>query len=178
MADGSTDLWTVNRSGRHARPLTQTPGVGEDNAAWSPNGSSIVFLRTGPDGIGQVWLRSVSSGAERQLTFDAFNKSQVPDWSPDSRQIVYEREVDGKGDIWLMSADGSGQRPLIVNDLDDFGPNWSPDGRRIAFVRALPTGNQIYVANSDGKDPHVLAPSEGGQAVPGWQPRPHHHRSH
>jgi len=102
--------------------------------------------------------------------------SWPPTRSPDSRQIVYESEIDGKGEIWLMNADGSNQRPVITNDLDDFGPNWSPNGRKIAFVRALPAGNQIFTANADGSEQHILTPSAGGQAVPGWQPRHPHHR--
>ena len=67
-----------------------------------------------------------------------------PAWSPDGRKIAFDR--DGGG-IFVMNADGSGQRRLT-----QFGRQalWSPDGRMIAF-RSFSAGNvEIYVMNADG----------------------------
>jgi len=54
-----------------------------------------------------------------------------PTWSPDGSKIAFVRK-DG---IYVMNADGSGQRRLT--DAGG-GPAWSPDGSKIAFGIALP----------------------------------------
>ena len=76
-----------------------------------------------------------------------------PVWSPDGRRIAFENLRDGNGEIYVMNADGSGQRRLTRNPAHDFAPAWSPDGRRIAFVRDRGRGDakaEVYVMNADG----------------------------
>lgn len=78
-----------------------------------------------------------------------------PTWSPDGRQITYERARRG-WDIWVMNADGSNQRNITIDEaIDfreapwDFTPSWHPDGDRIAFRRFLKDVEEthIYVIN-------------------------------
>jgi Tol biopolymer transport system component len=53
----------------------------------------------------------------------------------------------GPGELWLMSADGSGQRALTQGA----GPVWSPDGRRIAYMLRGPNhGYHLFVINANG----------------------------
>ena len=49
--------------------------------------------------------------------------------------------------LWVMRADGSGQRPLTSG----VAPVWSPDGRRIAYMlRGRNYGYHLFVINADG----------------------------
>ena len=66
-----------------------------------------------------------------RLTFnDAFDASPV--WSPDGRRIAFTSDRDGRSEVYVMNADGSGVTRLTHNDAVDSSPAWSPDGRRIA----------------------------------------------
>ena len=62
-----------------------------------------------------------------------------PQISPDGETVVYRRNrLDVRtdrvrGDLWRISADGSGHRPLVVG-VDASGARWSPDGTRIAYL--------------------------------------------
>ena len=75
---------------------------------------------------------------------------QTPVWSPDGRRIAYLSRRDGTKEIYVVNADGSGQRRLTPRDVLASTPVWSPDGRRIAFegVRDGTTG--VYAVNADG----------------------------
>jgi dipeptidyl aminopeptidase/acylaminoacyl peptidase len=75
-ANGSTDLWTIGVDGRNPRPLTTTPNLPEDNAAWSPDGRRLVFLRGGP-----------LPTTDRSSAADDF----APTWSPDGRRLAFLR---------------------------------------------------------------------------------------
>jgi Tol biopolymer transport system component len=82
-----------------------------------------------------------------------------PAWSPDGRKIAFQSKRRfgsnaGKGEIYVMNADGSGKRNLTRNRAQDGSPSWSPDGRRIGFV-----------SNRDGRRPeaHVMNADGSGQ---------------
>lgn len=171
--DTSTDIWVTSLNGQQVHQVTDTPGVSELFPVWSPDGARLAYLRGPLGGPLQVWVRDVWSGKERQLTFDDANKGQLPEWSPDGRRIAYNRIVDGQGDLWVMNADGTQQRPLITGPTDDYGPTFSPDGRKITFQRGATAGatRQVWVSNENGENQHALAPSAGNQYVPAWQPR-------
>ncbi len=78
---------------------------------------------------------------------------------------------DGNSEIYVVNADGSGQRRLTRNSARDFAPAWSPDGRRIAFVRDRVRNRgrgrprthrpEVYVMNADGS-----AAAEAGATRP------------
>ena len=58
---------------------------------------------------------------------------QTPAWSPDGRRIAFLSRRDGNKAVYLVNADGSGQRRLTRDASNTATPAWSPDGRKIAF---------------------------------------------
>ena len=54
---------------------------------------------------------------------------QRPSWSPDGRKIAFTTKRDGNFEVYVMNADGSGQRNLTRNPAPDRSPVWSP-GRK------------------------------------------------
>ena len=53
-----------------------------------------------------------------------------PQWSPDSRRVVYYAEQpDGKADLFIRPRDGAGVEQLTNTPHDEGGPAWSPLGR-------------------------------------------------
>jgi Tol biopolymer transport system component len=94
----------------------------------------------------------------RQLTHNS-KSDGGPVWSPDGRKILFWRSSarfpDGlQGDVYVMNADGSGQRNLTRSVTRPFASDasfaWSPDGRRILFVRSRGGHGDIFVMNADG----------------------------
>ncbi len=91
-----------------------------------PGTSTVVLAR--PDGSD---LRSPTS--------DVPGGDQTnPDWSPDGSQVVFAVTIDGRDDLWVVNADGTGARLLAdciadCMNLDD--PAWSPDGRTVLYSR-------------------------------------------
>ena len=58
---------------------------------------------------------------------------QTPVWSPDGRRIAFLSRRDGSKEVYVVNADGSGQRRLTRDARFPATPAWSPDGRQIAF---------------------------------------------
>jgi len=92
-----------------------------------------------------------------------------PRWSPNGRAILFtavspmqpSRASRPYRDVYVMNADGSGQRNLTPTpEAGAFDPAWSPDGHQIAFTRlAGPPGEvTIVVMNADGSAKHAVTP--------------------
>jgi dipeptidyl aminopeptidase/acylaminoacyl peptidase len=94
-------------------------------------------------------------------------------WSPDGKQIVYERAVnDASGKCcvevawWVMQADGSGARRLWVTSdaTDDHYVEWSPDGKHFVFTRidqtTSPVRSALFTMATDGSALKQITPWE------------------
>jgi Tol biopolymer transport system component len=83
-----------------------------------------------------VAVRADGSGT-KNLTHWRFD-DDWPAVSPDGRKIAFVRTTSEHG-LWIMNADGSGQRKLaMVSGSDELAPGWSPDDKHIAFVAMTP----------------------------------------
>jgi Tol biopolymer transport system component len=69
-------------------------------------------------------------------------------------------------EIYSIRADGSQQRRLTQNNVEDLLPAWSHDHTRIAFVRGTGGGSSIWVMGASGARKHRLALG----THPSWSP--------
>lgn len=106
--------------------------------AWSGDGNEILAAVQRADSTNQIAWVNLADGSIRTL-------KSLPGWrypdkvslSPDRRFIAYAmRQTDNgaENDIFLLSADGSREIPLVEHPADDRSPLWSPNGKRILFV--------------------------------------------
>jgi Tol biopolymer transport system component len=112
-----------------------------------------------------------ADGTHKSRLTAAHFQDNNPRWSPDGTSIAFETNRAPAG-IWIMNADGSGQRPLLsapgFDSPTDF--HWSPDGKSIAFV-TFPAGSAvIMIANADGSHAHQLPLTQPGDRWPSWSP--------
>ena len=93
----------------------------------------------------------------RNLTPKPVGAYAAPAWSPDGRKLAFVSDRDGNSEVYVMNANGSGQRNLTRNPAFDADPAWSPDGRKIAFVSNRDGSYGVYVMNADGSGQRRLA---------------------
>jgi Tol biopolymer transport system component len=197
----SIGIYTVRSS--DGGDLTQVSTQPEDRAdvpvGYSPDGSSILYLRQDPNGdingdlyvvdpdgtnprrLNPAWLRATSSDFEGR--FDLFECcGPNAAWSPDGSFVVFTGRwsVSHHGfkgyqvAVFVVNADGTGLRrisPLGIGARD--GLAVSPDGGLVAFsTRAKIQYPQVWVVRPDGTGLRELTvPTQGDVSVgPVWSP--------
>jgi Tol biopolymer transport system component len=129
---GSRDeqLWIVTADGRTARRLTSGPGS-KKFADWSPSGRAIVYARGSDAGAHRLFSVRPDGGGRRAL-----GRGTAPAWSRDGARIAFVRSDRPWGEVWVMRADGSGRRRVMVGGAQDLA--WGPDSRRLAVGKNHP----------------------------------------
>lgn len=79
--------------------------------------------------------------------FDAYSDRPSPVWNPDGDKLAFVN----KGDVFVVSSDGSGLRQLshTPRAIED-RPRWSPDGTQLAYTSGRNGVNEVYVAKLSG----------------------------
>lgn len=156
-------IWVVRADGTELRQVVASASA---QPAWSPDGEELAFV----DAESALRVVDVASGKVRTVAASA----NVPQWSPDGRRLAFGRVVDGREQLFVVNADGSGERRIVSSDAYDSLPEWSPDGESIVFSRD-PDGRAGTVSctslescGAGGAGPSGLwvVSSSGGQPEP------------
>lgn len=171
--DGAASaIYLVDTAGGAPRRLTNGPA--DAAPRWSPDGTTLAFLRAD-----QLHLIPVDGGEARQLTSEQSRPSGAGPaaWSPDGTRIAFSAvdtlrdpnapvvvdelhwKADGAGVVGQARAQifevdvVSGLVEQLTQGTDNcVTPVWSPDGTRLAFVGESGPGLE-YLATSA---PHVI----------------------
>ena len=95
-----TQLWSVHTDGSSS-PRQLTSKENSSQAAWSPDGKQLAFVRIA-DGRPQIFLLPLDGGEAFQLTKFKYGAS-VPKWSPDGKKLLFTAGVSLK-DLWKDSS--------------------------------------------------------------------------
>lgn len=127
--------------------------------------------------VNQIYLMDVGASGvgthPTRLTSDQ-EPENYPSWSPDGKRLVYQRDFNGSA-IYVIDANGTGQRRLSPTPGFDVTPSWSPDGTRIVYARLHqapqpdnPPMTDIRVMNVDGTDDHAVLANTLFSVEPRW----------
>jgi tricorn protease len=156
-----------------AKRVTMT-AAREKDPAWMPDGETLVFAS---DRTGDYDLYSVRSAEEDEpelaeaLKFETTRLTDTeedefsPAASPDGGTISYMR---ADRQLWLMGADGSGQRRL-VEEPGVLHAAWSPDGQYIAYSRTtMGHKEDVFIVAAEGGEPHNITDHPNDDFQPRW----------
>jgi len=116
--------------------------------------TSLVTVQT--EQSSNVWIAPGSDASRSsQITTNNFDGLDGISWTPDDR-IVYTTRARGSSNIWLVNADGTGQKQLTIDARDNVKPSVSPDGRYIVFVSNRTGDRCVWRMDIDGSNPKQL----------------------
>jgi len=117
---------------------------------------------------------AVSTSAQRAVLSQAYQLTHTakydPSFSPDGKRMVYIEQVEGREQLFIMNADGTGSKQITRDDANHEDPAWSPDGKTIAFVYIKDGLELISIMNLDGTGVEHLTPKTVKGIHPNWSP--------
>lgn len=142
------------------RNLTRSSGVAERYPSWSPDGKLIAYFsdRTGEY---ELTVRNAdNTGEEQTLTELGPGYRYQPQWSPDSKKVVF---IDQAMKIRLYDFDTKQtqvidqQMWMYHGALNGFSVSWSPDSRWIAYAADNENRNSsVVIYDTKEGERHVV----------------------
>jgi Tol biopolymer transport system component len=140
-----------------------------------PDGKKVVFTSTRdnmdmpvgswsdqnqyPQGA-ELYVADIDGKNQVRLTNNKYYEAEVS-VSHDGTKLVFGRQIDGKMDLWIMNADGTGERQLTnTGDWQEGAPFFLPGDDRIMFRawraseygKIRPTPMTVFTIKTDGTD--------------------------
>ncbi|MGI9168050.1 MAG: protein kinase domain-containing protein, partial [Pyrinomonadaceae bacterium] len=156
-------LWHVSYPEGNSRRITNDPSNYPSNynsISLTADSSKLVASRF--EQRVNLWTTSAGDpGQIKQITFGGNHRYQRLAWTPDGK-IVFPSDASGDREIWMMDADGTGQKQLTADGRYNQLPTVSPDGRYVVFTSSSPSqeNRHIWRMNIDGSDPVQLTHGE------------------
>lgn len=187
--DGATIVISCHHEGEGSR-IYHLPATGGDPVritpqapSWwhgmSPDGQTLAYVAARGSRVIDVYTKR--RGQDEQRLTMGEGHCDGPDYSPDGSRIYYNCDRDGHAQIWVMAADGSGQRKLFADDHVNWFPHPSPDGKGLVYL-AYPPGTlghppdlavALVLCDMEGGNRRRVLEFNGGQGtinVPSWAP--------
>ncbi len=168
-----SSLWIrQTASTNNVRIVQSERGVALFGATFTPDGTSVDFVRQANGPQWDIWRVPFLGGAPRLLVA---NVSSPIGWAPDGQRIAFLRtriSPELSSQLFVAGADGGQERALASQGdsrpwisltapwRPSFPPAWSPDGRLLALAAAGPMGGRIvFVDSGTGSLQEVTGPS-------------------
>jgi Tol biopolymer transport system component/DNA-binding SARP family transcriptional activator len=135
----------------------------------TPDGRWLVY-DSNPYGNADIFRMPINGGPPEPLTDDP-----CPEYdgvlSPDGRELVWHRYVNGRRRLFSRRLDSDSAREISFGGGDQGVPHWSPDGRSLVAWSHDTEEGAVFVMHRDARG--VWQPPawtvQGGR-LPGWSP--------
>lgn len=142
------------------------------NLSWSPDGARLLFAgRTVTHQKPWLFVAATDgSSPPKALAIEAdIVRPTQATWSPDGTRIAFVANAPQWpgatfGDLYVMRADGSGVRRLVLRAARAHGPVWAPDSSRVAYRAG---DYEVVRANGTGR---IRLPGRASWAGMTWSP--------
>ena len=163
------DIFTVPIEKGGARNLTRSSGANDRFPTWSPDGRWIAYM-SDQSGEDEVWIAAQDAAtAPQQLTTGGSAQRYPPQWSADSKKIVFG---DKNGRVYVLNV-ATKQMQQIADapngQITDY--EFSPKGNYISYSMGGRNGVQsIYIWSAEENKSYRVTPEMFQAHDATWDP--------
>lgn len=122
-----------------------SPGVSDEQAAFSPDGRSLAIARyEAVNGVGDILVIPLDGGEPKQPTSNLARTIVLrPTWTADGGEILF-RTMTGGDRLWSVPASGGEEHLLTSVGEYAAAPAVSPNGKQLAYAQYAPPNADIW----------------------------------
>ncbi len=170
---GIKELWSMDPDGSNQKQITFYKSL-SINPAVAPDNTRIAFSSFAR-GNPAITIHSLETGRRLPFYNEVSPLTATPEFTPDSKNILFASSVTGWAQIYIANLDGSGMRRVTYSRSIDMEPKVNPKtGNEIAFISDRSGMPQIYRMSMEGADVQRLTTGEGEAVNPAWHPDGQH----
>ncbi len=87
-----------------------------------------------------------------------------------SGKIVFTSNRNGNADVYIINADGTGEKQLTDDDSYDDQPVLSPDGSMVVYISGYKSNNDVWLVESGGGGKERVAKTDAMEYDPSFSP--------
>ena len=167
------EIYMISPDGSGEVQLTERKKEMSYEPTFSPDGKWVVF-ESHPVDVEEhgVITKCRVSGTKKYIPLTSLDEDcRQPNWSPDGKHILYQKQINDQWDIWIMDEDGSNHKKVTQGEGSKTDATFSPDGEWIVYSSdgngELPLAN-IYATNlKSGKNVRITH-YRGYDGAPSW----------
>ncbi len=167
--DGNPEIYLMNPDGSGVVNLTNNPDGYDAGPDWSPDGRHLAYFagtkrpetdEWQPPGSpyrywdADLYILDMETGQRVRVT-TSDRDDIYPTWSNDGTRLAFTSSRDGNEEIYVINADGSGERRLTETSVNDKAPSWLPGDSHLQFR------NDAGEGDGDHSNLHVLELASG-----------------
>lgn len=154
--EANAQVWQVPFPSGQAKRLTNDFNA-YSSMSVTADGNVLAAVQGSP--VSNIWIAPIGATSDAvQIKEGGNNRDGLHGivWTPAGR-VLYSSSQSGVPELWIMNADGSGQRPLIAGSgQTPFDPRVTPDDRFVVFVAMKGGKSGLWRSDLEGKNPKKL----------------------
>jgi len=168
---GNESLWRISAKGGTPQRLPIAGASWAVRPAVSRKGNRLAYTNISYSSA--IFRGSLTPDHRVGKPLDHFISStgleEGPQYSPDSKYIVFQSTRTGYHEIWRSNADGSNPIQLTHFEKNLTGtPRWSPDSKQVSFDSRPGGHSHVFVINAEGGQPRQLTQGDSENSVASW----------
>jgi Tol biopolymer transport system component len=156
-------LWYLRYPSGETRRITNNESIDYKGLSLTADSQMAVTIQN--DTTSRIWIAPAGdlSRARDPVTLGKYDGRHGLRWTHDGR-IVYHSLASGSEDIWIMAADGTGQKQITFDPASDGEQDVSPDDTYIVFASQRGGGFDLWRTEITGNNTKQL--TKGGARIP------------
>jgi eukaryotic-like serine/threonine-protein kinase len=163
---GPSQIWYLSYPGGEVHRITNDL-IDYEDISLTADSSALVTIQY--EQASNIWIAPTENTSRaNQITSRKFDGLTSISWTPDGK-IVYDSAASGHLDLWMIEANGTGEKQLTADAGNNGWPSVSPDGRYVVFVSDRTGTTHVWRIDTDGSNPTQLT-NGGGESFPQCSP--------
>jgi Tol biopolymer transport system component/predicted Ser/Thr protein kinase len=170
-----SNLWMIplsvrtNEATGPALALTHDTSHRNSYPVISSDGRRIAYYVVRVGSSADIWMMDADGKNQTQLTTDLAEDFR-PSWFPDSEQVAFISNRQGKDQMWAINIKSGRERLLLNPDQDFTFPQISPDGKQIVFNSKKSGTTNLWLAQIESGEVKQLTFDKEAIGFPCWSP--------